>query len=64
MSDRKYEMPIYKVDSDIPEKVFAGALPTTVIFDKQGRLSFRHEGVANYADQKIIDFINKLKSSR
>ncbi|GGH11215.1 TlpA family protein disulfide reductase [Pedobacter zeae] len=64
MSDRKYEMPIYKVQSDIPEKVFAGALPTTVIFDKQGRLSFKHEGVANYADPKVIDFIKKLKNSR
>ncbi|MFD2582749.1 TlpA family protein disulfide reductase [Pedobacter vanadiisoli] len=64
MSDRKYEMPIYKVESDIPEKVFAGALPTTVIFDKQGRLSFKHEGVANYADKKVIDFIRKLKNSR
>ncbi len=64
MTDRKYAMPVYKVESDIPEKVFAGALPTTVIFDKQGRLSFRHEGVANYADQKIVDFLNKLKSSR
>lgn len=63
MYDRKYAMPVYKVESDIPEKVFAGTLPTTVIFDKQGRLSFRHEGVANYADQKIVDFINKLKGS-
>lgn len=63
MADRKYAMPIYKVESDIPEKVFAGALPTTVIFDKQGRLSFKHEGVANYADQKIIDFLNQLKST-
>jgi thiol-disulfide isomerase/thioredoxin len=63
MSDRKYAMPVYKVESEIPEKVFAGALPTTVIFDKQGRLSFRHEGVANYADKKIVDFLNKLKST-
>ncbi|NMN38453.1 TlpA family protein disulfide reductase [Pedobacter sp. SG918] len=64
MSDRKYEMPVYKVESDIPEKVFTGALPTTVIFDKQGRLSFRHEGVANYADKKIVDFLNKLKNTK
>ena len=63
MSDRKYIMPIYKVESNIPEQIFTGALPTTVIFDKQGRLSFKHEGVANYADKKIIDFLNKLKNS-
>jgi thiol-disulfide isomerase/thioredoxin len=63
MTSRKYEMPVYKVESDIPEQIFTGSLPTTVIFDKQGRLSFKHEGVANYANQKIIDFLNKLKSS-
>lgn len=63
MTNRKYEMPVFKVTSSIPEQVFSGALPTTVIFDKQGRLSFRHEGIANYADKKIIDFLYKLKAS-
>jgi thiol-disulfide isomerase/thioredoxin len=63
MSDRKYAMPVYKVESNIPEQVFTGALPTTVIFDKQGRLSFKHEGVANYADKKIVDFLKKLKNT-
>jgi len=60
MAKRKYEMPVYKVESNLPKEIFAGALPTTIVFDKQGRLSFHHEGVANYADQKVIDFINKL----
>jgi len=64
MADRKYAMPVYKVERNIPEQIFAGALPTTVIFDKQGRLSFRHEGVANYADKKILDFLNKLKNAK
>ncbi|MEH3113263.1 TlpA family protein disulfide reductase [Pedobacter terrae] len=62
MSDREYHLPVYKIESNIPEQLFTGALPTTVIFDKQGRLSFKHEGVANYADQKIVDFLNQLKS--
>jgi len=62
MSDRKYALPVYRVESNIPEQLFGGALPTTVIFDKQGRLSFKHEGVADYADKKIVDFLNQLKS--
>jgi len=64
MTSRNYLMPVYKVESNIPESIFAGSLPTTIIFDKQGRLSFRHEGMANYADQKIVDFIKKLKISK
>lgn len=63
MKERKYEMPVYIAASEIPEQIFAGSLPTTVIFDKQGRLSFRHEGIANYANKKFIEFINKLKNS-
>ncbi|MFC3561692.1 TlpA family protein disulfide reductase [Pedobacter jamesrossensis] len=63
MTDRKYEMPVYKVESDVPEQIFTGSLPTTLIFDKQGRISFKHEGVANYFDKKFIDFLNKLKVS-
>lgn len=63
MRNRKYEMPVFKVTSSIPEQIFSGSLPTTIIFDKQGRLSFRHEGIANYADQKIVDFLNKLKTN-
>ncbi|WP_316737896.1 TlpA disulfide reductase family protein [Pedobacter aquatilis] len=61
MKDRKYEMPVYIAASEIPEQIFAGSLPTTVIFDKQGRLSFKHEGIANYADKKFISFLNELK---
>lgn len=61
MRERKYELPVYRVESEIPEQIFKGTLPTTVIFDKEGRLSFHHEGMANYADQKIIDFLRKLK---
>ena len=64
MTDRKYELPVYKVESDIPEQTFSGNLPTTVVFDKQGRLSLKHEGAADYADKKIIDFLNKLKASK
>jgi len=63
MIGRKYELPVYKVESDVPEQIFSGSLPTTVVFDKQGRLSLHHEGAADYADKKIVDFLNKLSRS-
>ncbi|WP_316802653.1 TlpA disulfide reductase family protein [Pedobacter nototheniae] len=60
MLNRKFEMPVYKIESEIPTQIFESALPTTVIFDKQGRLSFRHEGIADYSNKKFVDFLNKL----
>ncbi|MBC6111794.1 TlpA family protein disulfide reductase [Pedobacter fastidiosus] len=64
MLNRKFEMPVYKVESNIPEQIFAGSLPTTVIFDKQGRLSFRHEGITDYSDKKFVAFLGKLKEAK
>lgn len=62
--DRKgYRLPVFHVASDIPETIFKGSLPTTVVFDKQGRLSYNEVGAANYASEKFITFIKKLKSS-
>lgn len=63
MLDRKFELPVYKTESNVPEQIFAGSLPTTIIFDKQGRIAFKHEGIANYADKKFTEFLNKLKTA-
>lgn len=62
MKKHKYEMPVYKIDSEIPKQIFKGSLPTTIIFDKQGRISLNHEGMADYSNQKIIDFLKKLQN--
>lgn len=62
MEDRSYKMPVYSVASNIPETLFKGSLPTTIVFDKQGRLSYNESGAANYASSKFIAFIEQLKS--
>lgn len=62
--DRKaYKLPVYHVAGPIPETIFKGSLPTTVVFDKKGRLAYNEAGAANYGSQKFIDFIKKLKAS-
>lgn len=63
MKSRKYIMPVYQMASNVPEQIFAGSLPTTVVFDKQGRLSFKHEGAANYNSKKFVEFMEKLRKS-
>ena len=63
MKAKKYDMPVYQMASNVPEQIFAGSLPTTVVFDKKGRLSFKHEGAANYHSKKFVAFIEKLRKS-
>ena len=60
MDKKQFNLPVYAVASAIPETIFKGSLPTTVVFDKMGRLSYHGEGAANYADQKFVDFMEKL----
>ncbi|MNY52903.1 Thiol-disulfide oxidoreductase ResA [compost metagenome] len=62
--DRKgYQLPVYTAASSIPEYLFSGSLPTTVVFDKEGRISYHESGAANYASSRFIDFIRKLKKN-
>ncbi|QNK62765.1 TlpA family protein disulfide reductase [Pedobacter sp. PAMC26386] len=64
MDKKGYHLPVYAVASDIPEVLFKGSLPTTVVFDKEGRVSYNESGAANYADPKFIAFMNKLKTAK
>jgi thiol-disulfide isomerase/thioredoxin len=64
MLKKKFDMPVYEVASSIPEQLFKGSLPTTIVFDKQGRVSFNEEGAANYGHKKFIDFMLQLKNNK
>lgn len=64
LNKKNYAMPVYAVAGDIPEQLFKGSLPTTVVFDKQGRISYNEEGAANYAHKKFVAFIEQLRDSK
>lgn len=62
MDRKKYALPVYNFASNLPETIFKGNLPTTVVFDKKGRLSYKGIGAANYASDKFLAFIEQLKA--
>jgi hypothetical protein len=59
-----FNIPVYEIASNIPEQLFKGSLPTTIVFDKLGRIRFNEEGAANYAHKKFINFMLELKNSQ
>lgn len=61
MQDKKFDLPVYTQDGSIPDEIFKDVLPTTVIFDKHGRLVFKETGLKDYSDKKMIDFVKMLK---
>lgn len=62
MDRKQYKMPVYTFASEIPKEIFSGSLPTTVVFDKKGRVSYSGVGAANYESPKFIAFIQELKA--
>jgi thiol-disulfide isomerase/thioredoxin len=63
MMKKKYSLPVHAVASEISEVLFQGSLPTTIVFDKQGRIMYNEAGAANYGNQKFIEFIQRLKTT-
>ena len=60
MADRQYSLPVYSPLAPIPEELFKGSIPATLIFDKKGNIVFRHEGAADYSGDETVKFIREL----
>ncbi|MGV3508550.1 MAG: TlpA family protein disulfide reductase, partial [Sphingobacteriaceae bacterium] len=60
MQKKKYTFDVYAPASTIPETLFSGTIPTTVIINKEGKIVFQHEGMADYDSEEMVKFINDL----
>ena len=59
LKNNHYALPFYQRTQNVPDDIFSGTLPTTVILDKEGRVVLKHEGMANYNSD---NFRQQLKS--
>lgn len=60
MKDKGLTLPVYYPESEIPESWLSGAIPTTVILNKNGEIASKHEGMADYSRKEVVDFIMDL----
>lgn len=60
MEKHDWDLPVYTVEGDIPQVYLDGAIPTTIILDKEGRLVARHIGGANYDTPEIAKGLSNL----
>ncbi|MEC3880340.1 TlpA family protein disulfide reductase [Parapedobacter sp. 10938] len=60
MDDRNLSLPIHVPAGEIPGNWLGGAIPTTIILDKQGQIAARHEGMADYSRPEVVEFIQSL----
>lgn len=59
MVKKKYDLDVYLPASQLPREYFTGSLPTTLVFDKYGRLIFKHEGGADFTNEEFIEYLRK-----
>lgn len=60
LAKERFTMPFYQPASAVPDAIYTGTLPTTVVLDKKGAVRFQHEGFANYASEKFIKQLKDL----
>lgn len=60
MQKNNYQLKVYSILSAIPENIFSGTLPTTVIIEPNGDIVFQHSGMADYDTKEMLNFINTL----
>ena len=57
---QNYDLQVYKALNAIPSDLLGQAIPATVIINKNGKLVFKHDGMANYDNNEILDYLKKL----
>ncbi|MBZ4190762.1 TlpA family protein disulfide reductase [Niabella sp. 3A5MI-3] len=60
MQGKKFDLPVYIPDGDIPRDLFTGSIPTTIIVDKKNNIIGRQVGGADYMSQEVLDLMKKL----
>jgi thiol-disulfide isomerase/thioredoxin len=63
MDKHNYSLPLFSTHSNIPDDIYKGTLPTTVIINKKGEIVFKQEGAADYTNQKLVQFIANLSTT-
>ncbi len=59
LQKEKHTFPLVTRAGAVPEAVYSGTLPTTVVLDKEGRMAYKKDGIANYNTE---NFKKQLKS--
>ncbi|MFD2145762.1 TlpA family protein disulfide reductase [Mucilaginibacter antarcticus] len=55
-----YQLPVYHLVGDIPQDLFTGSIPTTIIIDKTGAIAAQHQGAADYTDDRFYTYLDGL----
>lgn len=55
-----FDLPIHKRAGAIPNAIFSGSLPTTIVINKEGKIVLKKEGMGGYDSDSFIKQLNDL----
>lgn len=60
LKEKGFTVPFITPAGNIPEDLYNGSLPTTVVLDKKGAIRLHHTGVADYSKDSFYQEIDAL----
>lgn len=60
MKKHSYQLKVYSAESAIPEHIFNGTLPTTIIIGPKGTIVYKQTGMADYDNVEMLNFLEAL----
>ncbi|KPH14676.1 TlpA disulfide reductase family protein [Chryseobacterium sp. ERMR1:04] len=60
MKGKNYDLPVYIAGKKIPSEYFQGAIPTTLIFNKNGELEANIKGGTDFDRPEVYEFLKNL----
>ncbi len=62
MRNKNFDIEVYRQQGQVPENLFSGTLPTTLIINKKGQIVLKHTGLGNYDTTEMLNLLNSLSS--
>ncbi len=60
LNKEHFSVPLFTTNGNVPREIYSGALPTTVVLDKDGTIRYHNTGFANYASSKFLKQMEEL----
>ena len=60
LEKNNYTIPLYSSAGNVPTEIYSGALPTTIVLDKDGKVVLKKDGMADYNTDAFIKQLKEL----
>lgn len=60
LKEKGFTVPFLTPAGNIPDALYSGSLPTTVVLDKKGEIRLHHKGLADYSKDSFYKQIDEL----